>query len=337
MVTRVNGYGISDIGVAERETGGTSPYRYKSQLAMQDVDSRVSIRHAKPGDADDIAEFTQDTWEGGDYIPRVFEEWVESDDEAQRTFVAEMADDVVGLVQFTLVSAYEAWSQGMRVAPAARGKGVGRALNRVGFKWARERGATVARNMIFSWNVKGLGLARKIGFRPVASFRWTFPTADAEARVQGEVRSDPAAAWSFWTTSETRSALSGLTLHTEESWCLSELTRSQLQDRDASDALIVIQNDGTAGFAYRTRTVEREHEGEEIPHAEYGVAAWRDIEAAQDLYGAIARDAAAVGADRCRVLVPEDPTVISDSAAARVEVGDEPDFVLEKDLTAELG
>jgi GNAT superfamily N-acetyltransferase len=304
---------------------------------MENVDSSVSIRHAEPGDADDIAGFTQDTWDGGDYIPRVFEEWVESDGDDQRTFVAEMAEDVIGLVQFTLVSDYEAWSQGMRVAPAARGKGVGAALNRTGFEWARKRGATVARNMIFSWNVMGLGLARKIGFRPVASFRWTFPEANPDAKIEGAVRSDPSAAWSFWTTSDTRSALSGLTLHTEESWCLSELTRSRLQDSDASDALIVIQNDGTAGFAYRTRTVEREHDGEEIPHAEYGVAAWRDKDAARDLYGAIARDAAAVGADRCRVLVPEDPMVISDSAAARVEVGDEPDFVMEKDLTANPG
>lgn len=303
---------------------------------MQDRDSKVTIRHAELGDADDIAGFTQDTWEGGDYIPRVFDEWVESDDENQQTFVAETGNEVVGLVQFTLVSEYEAWSQGLRVAPDARGKGIGHALNRAGFEWARRRTATVARNMIFSWNTKGLGLARKIGFRPVAAFRWTYPTADSDAAVDGEIRSDPSAAWSFWTTSETRSALSGLTLHTEESWCLSELTRSRLQDRDAADALLVIQDEGTAGFAYRTRTFDREYDGEEIPHAEYGVAAWRDMEAARDVYGAIARDASSVGAQRCRVLVPENPVVISDSAAARVEVGDEPDFVMERDLTSPL-
>lgn len=300
------------------------------------MDSKVNIRQAELGDADAIAGFTQDTWDGGDYIPRVFDEWVESDDEGQRTFVAETGEGVVGLVQFTLVSEYEAWSQGMRVAPPAQGRGVGGALNRAGFQWARERGATVARNMIFSWNVQGLGLARKVGFHPVASFRWTFPTPNADATIEGDVRSDPSAAWSFWTTSETRSALSGLTLHTEESWCLSELTRSRLQERDAADALIVIQDGGTAAFAYRTRTFEREHEGEEITHAEYGVAAWRDLGAARDLYGAIARDGASVGAERCRVLVPEDPLVISDSAAARVEVGDDPDFVLERDLTSVL-
>lgn len=304
---------------------------------MQDVNSKITIRQAELEDADAISGFTQDTWDGGDYIPRVFDEWVESDDEGQRTFVAEVGAEVVGLVQFVLVSEYEAWSQGLRVAPSARGKGVGGALNRAGFKWARERDATVARNMIFSWNVQGLGLARKIGFRPVASFRWTFPTPNADAVIEGNVHSDPSAAWSFWTTSETRSALSGLTLHTEESWCLSELSRDRLQNRDQADALIVIQDEGTAGFAYRTRTFEREHEGEEVTHAEYGVGAWRDLEAAHDLYAAIARDGASVGAERCRVLVPEDPMVISDSAAARVEVGDEPDFVMERDLTSDLG
>lgn len=303
---------------------------------MQEVDPAVEIRPATSSDVEDVVAFTGDTWDGGDYLPRVFEDWVESDDEEQRTFVADIDGEAVGVVQFTLVSQYEAWSQGMRVAPHARGRGVGKALNLAGFRWAREKGATVARNMIFSWNVQGLGLARAIGFDPVTAFRWTYQSADAEASVDAEVGSDPDSAWSFWVTSETRAALSSLALDTEESWCLSELTRTRLQAAAAEDALVVVRDEGTAGFAYRTRIVDREHQGEEIPHAEYGVGAWRDIDAARDLYAAIAQDACSVGAERCRVLIPEDPMVVSDAAAARAEVGDDPDFVMERDLTIPL-
>lgn len=300
---------------------------------MLDVDTPVEIRPARADDVEDVVSFTEDTWEGGDYIPHVFEDWVAADDDDQRTFVADLDGQAVGLVQFTLVSGYEAWSQGMRVAPEARGEGVGQALNVAGFEWARERGARVARNMIFSWNVQGLGLARAIGFEPVASFRWTYPEADAAATGEASVVADPDAAWAYWTDSETRSALAGLALDTGESWCLSELTRDRLVRAAEDDRLVVIQDGGTAGFAYRTRIVDREHDGTEIPHAEYGVAAWRDLEAARELYAAIRRNAAAAGAERCRVLVPEDPMVVSDSAAARVEVGDEPDFVCRRDLT----
>lgn len=301
---------------------------------MSESEAAVEIREAEASDVEDVVAFTEDTWEGGDYIPRVFEDWVESGDDTQVTYVADLDGQAVGLVQFTLVSEYEAWTQGMRVAPEARGHGVGRALNATGFRWARSRGATVVRNMIFSWNVQGLGLARAIGFEPVASFRWTYPLADADAAVGSDVVADPDAAWSFWTTSAARETLAGLALDTEESWCLSELGRERLAAAAGDDALVVVQDQGTAGFAYRNRLIDREYEGEEVPHAEYGVAAWRDLGAARDLYGAIRRDAATVGADRCRVLVPEDPMVVSDAAAARVEVGDDPDFVCSRDLTA---
>ena len=84
----------------------------------------------------------------------------------------------------------------------------------------------------------------------------------------------------------------------------------------------------------RTRTFEREDdEGAEETWAEYGVAAWEDHEALSELAAAIARDAAAAGADRARVLVPETPRHVSDAARARVPFVDEPDFVLERDLT----
>lgn len=302
---------------------------------MADTEATVEIRRAQESDVEDVVAFTQDTWEGGDYIPRVFEDWVAAEDDDRVTFVADLDGEAVGLVQFTKVSDYEAWSQGLRVAPSARGHGVGRALNATGFRWARRHGATVARNMIFSWNVEGLGLARAIGFEPVASFRWTYPDADPEpGTLQGDVVADPDAAWSFWTGSSTREALAGLALDMEESWCLSELTRDRLRAAADDDRLVVIQDDGTAGFAYRTRLFDREVEGEDLTHAEYGVGTWRDLQAARDLYAAIAADAASVEADRCRVLVPEDPMVISDTAAARVEVGDDPDFVCSRDLTA---
>ncbi|MFC6753140.1 hypothetical protein ACFQEU_06625, partial [Halorubrum tibetense] len=55
--------------------------------------SEIAVRQARPVDADAVAVFTADTWgdRHDDYLPRVFAEWVNSDDDAQRTFVATIA------------------------------------------------------------------------------------------------------------------------------------------------------------------------------------------------------------------------------------------------------
>ncbi|GAB3418932.1 GNAT family N-acetyltransferase [Haloparvum alkalitolerans] len=341
-------------------------------------DDPVSVRRARAADADAVAAFTRDTWgeRHGDYVPEAFPRWVEADDPDRRTFVvtlppAAVADAVegdpaadpnlvdgrrvVGCIQGVLLSEWEAWGQAIRVDPAARGFGVSRHLSRAVFDWGRERGATVCRNMVFSWNVAGLGQSRAVGFDPCTEFRFLQPVPDAEATPDLPVAGtgsgtagapDPDAAWSFWTDSAAREHLRGLSMDAEESWALSALTREELAAAAADDRLLAVHDGGVAGMSYRSYTHEREAgdgetdgqtddgaDAETITEAIYGVAAWRDAEAAAALLAGIARDAAAAGADRTRVLVPEAAAVVSDAAAARVPVADEPDFVMAADLT----
>ena len=80
------------------------------------------------------------------------------------------------------------------------------------------------------------------------------------------------------------------------------------------------------------RYYEREQDGENEHWAEYGVGAWDDLDAARALFDAICTDAAELGADRTRTLIPETPRHVSDVAAARVAVSGEPDFVFEAPL-----
>jgi hypothetical protein len=186
--------------------------------------------------------------------------------------------------------------------------------------------------MVFSWNAAGLGQARAVGFEPVAEFRWLEPDADPEAPRELAVGHDPAVAWSTFRGSDADRHLRGLGLDLEESWALAEVTERRLGD--AESTLALRGEDRRRAMTYRTRTFEREgDEGAEETWAEYGVAAWEDHEALSELAAAIARDAAAAGADRARVLVPETPRHVSDAARARVPFVDEPDFVLERDLT----
>ncbi|NIB99944.1 GNAT family N-acetyltransferase [Halobacterium sp. R2-5] len=302
----------------------------------------VEIRPAELADYDDVVAFASDTWadrrEDGDYIPQVFEDWVDSDGPRQRTLVADTGDDVAAVAQFVLLSEHEAWAQGMRTNPDYRGQGVGSKLVHEGFDWARERGATVARNMVFSWNVMGLGHSRATGFAPATEFRWVNPAPDSDASANHEITGDANAAWRFWQDSAARDHLRGLALHPDESWALAELTRDRLAAAADRGGLVVVQDEttGTRGFAFRSRTFEREDDDDaEQTVAEYGVGAWADQPACESLLDAIAADAASVGAERTRVLIPEDVAAVSDVAVTRTEIGEEPDFVMAADLTAD--
>lgn len=294
------------------------------------------IRQAESADIDPILAFTEDTWPDqatDDYLPDVLEDWVTTDEPSKQTLVAEVDGAVVGLLQVVRLSRDEAWCQGMRVHPAYRGQGIARSLTQAGFNWARENGAIVARNMVFSWNTSGLGLSRAVGFSPVTEFRWAHPTPADEPRVELTQGLDPDAAWAFWVRSDACAALSGLALDRSESWALSTLTRTDLVEAAGDAGLLGVGRDGTRGVTYRTRVDERPGDETAVRWADYGVAAWADLEAADALFRMIRRDAAARAADRVRVLIPETPATVSDVAAVGVELSSHPDFVLEADLT----
>ncbi|OYR46212.1 GNAT family N-acetyltransferase [Halorubrum sp. Eb13] len=351
----------------------------------------VVVREARPADADAVAAFTRDTWgeRHEDYLPRVFPEWVAADDPDRGTFVATLPpeaidgsdavagnDDrdpgdtviegdgagaaapgepeaVVGCIRGALLTEWEAWGQGIRVDPAARGFGVGTALSTGALDWARDRGATVCRNMVFSWNIAGLGQSRAVGFEPATEFRFAEPepaadVGDPETAATASDSDglrvldgpDPNAAWAFWADSDARDHLGGLALDDGEPWACSELTRERLRVAADDDRLLAVAGaDALAGFAVRARVSERPgDDGDDAPErvAVYGAAAWRDVDAAGALYKSIAADAAAVDADAARVLIPETVEHVSDTGANRVPVAGEPDFVMRADLTGEL-
>lgn len=329
--------------------------------------SHITIRDAREVDAGAVAAFTDDTWgdRHEDYIPRVFAEWVRTDDDEQRTLIATVTPEaaaeattggevdsdilvegdgtgaaatgepeaVVGCVQGVLLSEWEAWAQGIRVNPDVRGLGVGTRLTEATLEWARSTGATVCRNLVFSWNAAGLGQSRAAGFDPAAEFRFARPRPEPGTPSTAIDDPDPDDAWGFWQRSDARDRLRGLALDPAESWACSELTRARLSTAADDGRLIAVEDDGIAACAVRTRFDEQESEDGIERTAVYGVAAWRNVDAAGALYAAIAADAAERGADATRVLIPESTLHVSDTAANRVDIAAEPEFVLRADLT----
>jgi len=296
------------------------------------MNKAVEIRPATHDDHDDVVSFTSDTWDDGDYLPAVYHDWIEGG--GKRTLVADVDDRVVGIAQIVRLSASEAWAQGLRIDPEYRGEGISRRLTHDMFDWAADQGAVVARNMVFSWNAAGLGQSRATGYEPVTEFRWLRPDPEPGGPA---VANDPGAAYSYWRRSDAAAALAGLGLSLDESWALQEVSHDLLcRAAEETRVLTVGSPRGTRAVSYRTRTFDREGEdGDTALWAEYGVAAWADLPAAETLLDAIRADAAALGADRTRVLVPETAAFVSDGAYLRANVAEEPDFVLAADLTGE--
>jgi GNAT superfamily N-acetyltransferase len=299
-----------------------------------------TVRGATPEDREAVVSYTQNTWpdRGGDYVPQVYDEWMAREGDDQRTVVLEVGGEVVGVCQGVLLSPHEAWAQAMRVAPTHRGEGFSPLLTEAVFDWAADRGATVCRNMVFSWNAAGLGHSRSVGFEPCTEFRWATPDPDhVEPDSGGGFRlvESPAAAWSCFRGSAAADHLRGLALDDGESWALSELSLADLERLADRERVLTLVADGRArATTHRVRTFDRPGDGDDDErYAEYGVGVWTDLPAARALFAAIARDAAAVGADQTRVLVPETVGAVSDVAAAGVGFAEEPDFVLERDLT----
>lgn len=297
---------------------------------------QIKYRPATEGDYAAVVDFTEDTWtdldvDASDYLPDVYHDWIQG--EKQRVLVADAGDEIAGIAKLVMLSEYEAWAEGMRVNPAFRGQRIGTGITEALFEWGRKQGATVARNMVFSWNQAGLGQSRAIGFEPVTEFRWLHPEPDPAASTPDD--GDPDAAFAFWSGSDAREQLAGLALDMDNTWSLRDLTREMLARAAAETALLAVTDErGTTALSYRTRTFDDENEdGETITWAEYGVGAWADLEAAEALLGRIKADAGSVGADRTRVLIPETTRFVSDGAYLRANISQEPDFVLAADLT----
>ena len=302
----------------------------------------VQVRRAEPADHEAVAAFTAETWaerEVSDYIPEVFPEWVDREETGRRTVVATIAGEPVGVCSGTILTDGEAWMQGIRVDPAHRSRGVGRAMTEALFDWARERGAAVARNMVFGWNDAAIGTARDHGFEPATTGRWARPEPDADANPDLPVREDAGAAWSHWTDDDARAWLGGLALDGEENWALAELTRDRFEDLADSGRVLAVVDGSTRAMSVTAGVRERtDDEGGTRRIADYAVAAWTDLPAARSLFDTIRADAAGRDVDGqdidgTRVCIPETPGSVADAASARAPLSDQPFYVMAADLT----
>jgi len=129
---------------------------------------KVTFRPARDGDKARVFEITANTWDGGDYIPQVWERWL-ADPKGELT-VAELDGVVVALGKLSWLGDDQWWIEGLRVDPQQRLKGIGQAINSYQLDLARKRGGRVVRYATGIRNEGSHRIAARAGFHILTRF-----------------------------------------------------------------------------------------------------------------------------------------------------------------------
>ena len=100
--------------------------------------AELTIRPMRPVDRDRVIELTRDIWDGHDYMPRVFDDWVS--DAGAAFQAAEVDGVVVGLQRLRPYAPGLVWYEGLRVASTHRRRGLARAMLDSAIAEAKEQG-----------------------------------------------------------------------------------------------------------------------------------------------------------------------------------------------------
>ncbi len=129
---------------------------------------KIIVRKARSSDNDAVFKFCEKTWDWGDYVPRVWNRWLEEKD--GRIFVATINNVPVGISHVKVLKPGEAWLEAARTDPNYRRKGVATAITKECFKFALQKDVKLVRLATNSDNTAALRALRKLGFKLVSEF-----------------------------------------------------------------------------------------------------------------------------------------------------------------------
>jgi GNAT superfamily N-acetyltransferase len=143
------------------------------------------IRPARPEDREAVLAFSTHTWEWGDYIEYIWDEWLR--DPEGKLFVAISDERPVGVAHMRMLSKTEAWFEGMRIDPAYRQQGIAVALYDAQRREAESRGATIARLITESTNTVAIRVLERAYMHRVGAYApfKAFPVTTPSKRDYG--------------------------------------------------------------------------------------------------------------------------------------------------------
>lgn len=125
-------------------------------------------RPALAGDKAGMLALTAQIWDGHDYVPQVWDDWLL--DSVGRLIVAQQQDRIVGLGKLTCLATGQWWVEGLRVHPELQGRGIASHMHAYLLQTWERIGSGVLR---LATNAKRLPihhLCYRTGFKKVAEF-----------------------------------------------------------------------------------------------------------------------------------------------------------------------
>ena len=186
------------------------------------------FRRVRLDDKPRVLDFTARTWNDGDYIVDVFDEW-QADPAGQFTAV-ELEGQPVAIGKLTELGAGELWLEGIRVDPAQRRKGIGEALHNYHVDLARRLGGDVLRYATDQDNTISQLFGARTGFQHIGSYRWHVADASTHFAPPETLSLDDWPALPAWLASPLMQSTRGLyQRHQSLQWRWGALTESRLR------------------------------------------------------------------------------------------------------------
>jgi GNAT superfamily N-acetyltransferase len=144
----------------------------------------VHLRPARQEDTPDVLELTRTIWDGEDYIPYVWQDWLA--DPQGRLAVADHEGRVVGLGKLTRLSEEDWWLEGLRVHPEYQGHGIASQLNEYLVGYWLENGNGIVRLATSTARLPVHHLCERLGFEKVIEYTpFVAPTIEGESDEPG--------------------------------------------------------------------------------------------------------------------------------------------------------
>ncbi len=126
------------------------------------------IRPVRTADRERVIELCRDIWDGHDYVPRVFDDWVSDSGSAFQAI--ELDGTVVGLQRLRPYAPGLLWYEGLRVASSHRRQGLARHMLQSAIAEAREQNFREVR--LATGNPAAAKLFEEVGFVRLQDNRW---------------------------------------------------------------------------------------------------------------------------------------------------------------------
>jgi ribosomal protein S18 acetylase RimI-like enzyme len=139
----------------------------------------VIIRPARPEDTPAALELSSHIWDGDDYVPEVWEKWLQ--DTQGCLLVAECEGRLAGFAKLSELTPQDWWMWGLRVHPEFQGKGIASQLHEAIVEYWQEHGQGAVRLSTHVERLPVHHLCERTGFRKVGQYSYFQAEALPEA------------------------------------------------------------------------------------------------------------------------------------------------------------